>query len=139
MRALTFFNLNVVRIGIIALTLGLASYAGCSFAQTPDKEREQFMRASAANFISEVKSFAKDPSSFVYKDVIYTNANSVCFLYNAKNSFGAYTGFTPVVVINVVPNGKAKYVYDAKAWNTYCANPKVMYTDITRYMAHRVK
>ena len=57
-----------------------------------------FANQNAINIVkSTIKSTLKDPESAIFKDVkIVTNSEgekSICGSYNAKNSYGGYTGF----------------------------------------------
>lgn len=140
------------KIAIILLILGATGYAmqylvnnrtltpeeqALAQKQKEKDDHDRFMKVSAAGALRSFKRAMKDPSSFQYKDVIYTDKNAVCFLYNGKNGFGAYTGFSPVVMLDVTPMSKTKgYLTSASDWNKHCAGKDVKYTNITNSMKY---
>ena len=56
-----------------------------------------------------IKESAKDPNSVTFKNVIYNYTEAgggvACGNFNAKNSFGAYAGFT-----RFISNGKTTFI-----------------------------
>lgn len=70
--------------------------------------------AEIAHAKARIVSMLKDPASVQWKDVRWSDgADGVCGYYNAKNSFGGYTGFKYFffgadgeVAIEDVPSGR---------------------------------
>lgn len=85
-----------MRVGFIAI-VGLIAVgsAGSQSASARDLELEERQVIEAA-----VKDQLKDPTSPMFKwlPLSAEQPESYCALVNAKNSFGAYIGFTPYLV-----------------------------------------
>ncbi|MBV5305932.1 MAG: hypothetical protein J0652_04475 [Desulfobulbaceae bacterium] len=74
-----------------------------------------------------IKNRVKDPDSVTFKDVFYSKTDKdgevACGRFNAKNSFGAYTGYT-----RFISNGKTTFIEGQKdtsqpfpqLWTTIC-------------------
>lgn len=68
-------------------------------------------QAFVANSLNTLANKMKDPSSVQFRNervVEYNNGHLVCGEYNAKNSYGAYVGFSPFAAS---PKGAVTYYH----------------------------
>ncbi|MFN6848872.1 hypothetical protein ACK4Q7_06070 [Proteus mirabilis] len=83
-----------------------------------EAERDSYRQVIQAE--SLVKQTLKDPSSADFRNSRKLNNGAVCGQVNAKNSFGAYTGFRNFIQkdsIVLVDDGSSDF---DKYWNIYC-------------------
>ena len=81
---------------LIVLTLSILVLAGCKPGDEKATEIAQ----------REISSVMKDPESVKFRNVKYIKGNddndyvngTVCGEYNAKNGYGAYTGYKPFLI-----------------------------------------
>lgn len=129
--------------------------AGCSqYKDWEHQKSEQKMQQFATEYlVAELKSNLKDPESAQLRGVVtysrvritssgerYASEYAVCGEINAKNSYGAYGGYTPFFASGVRdyihstmhhdgldvriadPRGEAIYALFQKQWAIYCVN-----------------
>ncbi|WP_368083170.1 hypothetical protein [Klebsiella michiganensis] len=81
---------------LVVLALSILILAGCKPSDEKAKEIAQ----------REISSVMKDPESVKFRNVKYIKGNddndyvngTVCGEYNAKNGYGAYTGYKPFLI-----------------------------------------
>lgn len=118
-----------------------AANAAAKLAADEKAKQDAAAASEQALILAEVERFKtvlterfKDPSSAQLKNVVaYANAGSsritsVCGLVNAKNSYGAYTGYKRFFMIGTssveIEDPKNTYVID-QMWPSLCTGPEV--------------
>ncbi|WP_257223698.1 hypothetical protein [Acinetobacter sp. YH12140] len=113
---------------LFMVIIGLLSGEDNSENTQPVTEKEN--KAGVLLFYSQqqIKQNAKDPESVQFRgEQIHENTDSgavACGEYNAKNSFGAYTGFKGFVAVEkdqtLYIEGGVNAKSFAEKWNKYC-------------------
>lgn len=126
--------LTWIVLGFIVLTVLIGVFGGGETSSTSQESSEaskkEENKAGVLLFYSQqqIKQSAKDPDFVQFRgEQIHENTDAgavACGEYNAKNSFGAYTGFKGFVAIEkdqtlYVENGANAKLF-AQKWNEYC-------------------
>lgn len=99
----------------------LQSEAQLSRAPAPEPSREDVIRISAAiGGARALRSGAKDPESFRLRSAVLKDSGAVCYVFRARNSYGAEMPGEAVLTKEGLFIGEKDGNAFVRAWNREC-------------------